>query len=207
MQHHIVTISQRRALYRQITRRRLLTLSAAGLASSLLAACGGDTHPTDTPSSVGSPAAGATATTAASPSGATGAVSLDQFMQMSRVLTAFPDLNDTTIGQLYLDSLTAQRQLGGRLGALYTAGNFGGATPTSIADLTARGVYDDEGLATLADTITSYWYSGIYLSGPDQPTVATYTNAVAWQTLGYRPAGPSSCGGAFGYWNNAPAST
>jgi hypothetical protein len=73
-----------------------------------------------------------------------------------------------------------------------------------VADLVARGVYNDAAVAALADTITANWYSGTYMSG-EEVHVATYTNALAWRTLGYRPAGPSSCGGAFAHWTSAPA--
>lgn len=137
---------------------------------------------------------------------AAGDVDLGRFMRMSRVLTAMDDLRDEAAGRLYLEALSSRREGAARLAALWEVGGFGGAQPpTSVADLEARGMYDDPSLAELADTITGNWYSGTYVDADGRRRVATYTNAMAWRTLGYRPAGPSSCGGAFGHWADQPA--
>lgn len=137
---------------------------------------------------------------------AAGDVDLGRFMRLSRVLTAVDDFRDEAAGRVYLQALLARPKGAARLAALWEVGGFGGsAPPTSVADLEARGVYDDPALAELADTITGNWYSGTYVDADGQRRVATYTNAMAWRTLGYRPAGPSSCGGAFGHWADQPA--
>jgi len=208
-----------------LTRRRFLTLvSAAGL-SALLHACRSEDSiestavvpaslpPTTdvgeeagTPEPGGSPTTGAeTATAPATPPA--GAVSIEQFMRMSQVLTAFADLNDTTNGGIYLMALSAQPELGPALADLWEQGGFAAGQPTSVADLEAAGVYDDDTLAELADTITRYWYTGIYDTGPDTVEVATFTQALAWRTLGYRQTGPSTCTGAFGSWATDPAAS
>jgi hypothetical protein len=59
-------------------------------------------------------------------------------------------------------------------------------------------------LAALADTISAYWYTGVYDGPAGTPTVATYVDALAWRTLGYRD-GPSACGGVFGHWAYEPS--
>jgi hypothetical protein len=127
-------------------------------------------------------------------------------MQLSHVLTGFSDLTDTQSGQLYLKAISANPEQGEQLAALWSTAGFGeAAPPTSVADLEAKGVYDDEGLAEIADLVTGDWYTGMYSTGDDQVQVATYTTALAWRSLGYRQTGPSSCGGAFGHWSTAPA--
>lgn len=140
----------------------------------------------------------------APPANGASELTLAQFMQVSRVLTAFDDLNDEVRGATYLAALNAQ-QYQATLALLWVRGGFAAAAPDSVVDLMAAGVYDDPELASLADTVTGYWYSGIYDSAPDTQQVATYTQALAWLTLGYRAAGPSTCTGVFGSWASAPS--
>lgn len=139
---------------------------------------------------------------------ATSAPALDEFMAMSRVLTGFDDLQgqDEAIGREYLEALTSRPEGARRLAELWQRGGFGRPQPpASVADLTARGIYERSELAELADTITGNWYSGTYIGPNGERRVATYTRALAWRTLGYRPAGPSACGGGFGHWAERPA--
>jgi hypothetical protein len=132
-------------------------------------------------------------------------VGLDEFMRISRVLTGFDDLSDETSGRQYFEALRSRPDGARRLTELWRLGGFEGReAPASIGDLTARGVYDGPALAELADTITRNWYSGTYVTPSGEQGVATYTDALAWRTLGYRPAGPSACGGAFGHWAERP---
>jgi hypothetical protein len=132
-------------------------------------------------------------------------VELDEFMRISRVLTGFDDLANETVGREYLQALQSRAGGARLLIELWRLGGFQGRElPASIDDLAARGVYDQPALAELADTITRNWYSGQYLTPDGEQRVATYTDALAWRTLGYRPAGPSACGGAFGHWAERP---
>jgi len=132
-------------------------------------------------------------------------VGLDEFMRISRVLTGFDDLSDESVGQEYLEALRNRPGGGRRLVELWRLGSFEGPEPpASIDDLAAHGVYDLPAMAELTDTITGNWYSGMYVTPNGEQRVATYTGALAWRTLGYRPAGPSACGGAFGHWAEVP---
>jgi hypothetical protein len=133
-------------------------------------------------------------------------VDLAGFMRMSRVLTGVANLADEGAGRVYLDALLGDAAKAERLAVLWMAAGFGGATPPeSIDEMSARGVYRDPELASLADTITRYWYTGVYDAPDAGPTVATYGGALAWRTLDYPAAGPSFCGGAFGHWAEAPS--
>jgi hypothetical protein len=132
-------------------------------------------------------------------------VELDEFMHISRVLTGFDDLANETVGREYFEALRRRPDGARLLAELWRLGGFEGREPpASVDDLAARGVYDEPALADLADTITRNWYSGLYVTANGEQRVATYTDALAWRTLGYRPAGPSACGGAFGHWAELP---
>jgi hypothetical protein len=132
-------------------------------------------------------------------------VSLDEFMRISRVLTGFDDLSDDTTGRQYLDALQSSADGGRLLEQLWELGGFEGAeSPASTDDLAVRGLYDVPGLAELADAVTASWYSGTHVAPSGERRVATYTDALAWRALGYKPSGPSACGGAFGHWADRP---
>lgn len=131
---------------------------------------------------------------------------VERFMALSRVLTGVSDPGDAVLAGRYLTALLARPDGAAKLMALWQAGGFGGAVPpASVGDLAARGVYADPMLAELADTITRQWYTGRWTDPDGAARVATHTDALAWRTLGYRPAGPGTCGGAFGHWTDAPS--
>lgn len=145
------------------------------------------------------PAAGLEPTALATP--APGALGLTEFLRLSTVLTGFDDLNPV-LGQVYLTSLEAAGS-GATLTQLYEQAGFQpGAAPASVDDLAAAGIYDDKALATLADTITEYWYSGVY--GPqDDQRVATYVDALVWKALTFtKPR--TVCGPYVDFWREQP---
>jgi hypothetical protein len=126
-------------------------------------------------------------------------------MRISRVLTGFGELSDESVGRQYFEALTSRPDVARRLAELWRLGGFGGAEPpASVDDLARRGVYDAPEVAEIADAITGNWYSGTYVTSEGERRVATYTDALAWRALGYRPGGPSACGGAFGHWAERP---
>jgi len=75
---------------------------------------------------------------------------------------------------------------------------------TGIDDLDAEhGRLYFASLSHPADSaILQCWYTGMYES-PAGPRVATYSEALAWTTLGFTKA-PTLCGGAVGYWGDKP---
>ena len=126
-------------------------------------------------------------------------------MSLSRALTGFDDLDDTELGQVYLDSIGSAGDLSGQLADLFEkAGLTDGATEVSLDQLESAGAFDED-TRPVADAITTAWYTGIYDAGGGELVVATYINALAWQATGYRLTGPSSCSGATGNWTAAAA--
>jgi hypothetical protein len=201
-----------------LTRRRFLAVSGALLATGLLAACmdddeddgGGDATPTlvgatrtpdsaiETPQIDASPEGSPTADDAAD-------ADLERFMALSRALTGFDDLQDTELGQVYLDAVTNQDDLSDQLDQLYEkAGMSESTAAVTLEDLESAGAFDDE-TRPVADAITTAWYTGTYDSGGGELVVATYINALAWQATDYRQTGPSSCSGQTGNWSAAAA--
>lgn len=201
-------------------------LGGAVVASGILAACIGDDDADETvndregtPTLVGAtrtpanaieaPQAGASpgGSPSASPAGSPSAGEsadgdLDRFMAVSRALTGFDDLDDTELGQVYLDSIESDPDLSGQLDQLYEeVGLTEGATEVTLEQLESAGAFDDD-TRPVADTITTCWYTGRYDAGDDQLVVATYINALAWQATGYRITGPSTCSGATGNWTS-----
>jgi hypothetical protein len=123
---------------------------------------------------------------------------------MSRVLTGVAEIGEGSVAEQYLAALLADPRSARLLSSLWTKGGFARApVPATVDDLAAEGVYDSVELAALADTIVDNWYSGIYATN-DGARVATYVDALAWRTLGYRRNGPTVCGGGFGHWADRP---
>jgi hypothetical protein len=126
-------------------------------------------------------------------------------MAVSRPLTGFPDLNDTQLGQVYLNSIESDDDLSGQLDDLYEkVGLTDGAAQLTLEQLAVAGVFDHD-TRPVADAITTYWYTGRYDAGTGDLVVATYINALAWQATNYRVTGPSTCSGATGNWTNPVA--
>jgi hypothetical protein len=131
-----------------------------------------------------------------------GGVDLEGFLALSSVLTGFDDL-DPVLGRTYLLSLQTRENPEASVGELYERAGFAGpAPPHSVDELDAAGVFDTDALNALADTIITYWYTGIYDSGGEQ-VVATYVDSLAWQAIGYtKPR--SICGPYPGFWRERP---
>jgi hypothetical protein len=128
-----------------------------------------------------------------------------EFIELSRVLTETVEL-DAALGRQGLAALRNDPVRARLLPELWAAARFDSATPpVSVDDLVARGVYARPPLADLCDAIAHVWYSGIYVDSSGGRRIVTYTDALAWRALGYRPAGPTACGGVFGHWAGAPA--
>jgi hypothetical protein len=141
------------------------------------------------------------AATVAPPLGRTaGAVSLDEFLALSRLLTGVTDLAGEH-GQAYLASLdeAGRREL---VGIIEGAGFRTAAPPASLEALQRTGVLASTSAQALADKLLIAWYTG-FAEGPSGPRVATYTGALAWRALGYTKP-PGVCGGGVDYWEGPP---
>jgi Membrane bound FAD containing D-sorbitol dehydrogenase len=111
---------------------------------------------------------------------AAAAVTLDQFLLLSKDLTEAGDL----------DSDMANKLLGGFLATGHGEG---------LAKLFA-GQAEPE----LANAIVAAWYSGVYDSGQG-PAVAGFDQALLWQAMNFtKPF--ADCGGETGYWSEPPRS-
>jgi hypothetical protein len=200
----------------RLSRRHLFRLSAGALTGALLGACRveDDEWGSGTPTLVQesdrtreTDSASPEATRLATPEGLGGSPVADdselgRFLALSRALTGFDDLDDDELAQVYMEHLGPE---GDALDDLYAAAGIEGDSPsTTIEQMEDAGVFDDEALRTLADRITSMWYSGKY-DVDGETVVATYITALAWPASGYRLTGPSTCSGAFGNWVEPPA--
>ena len=125
------------------------------------------------------------------------AIGITEFMRLSQILTGVPDLDDEESGLLYLSALNASPEQSVRLAELWERAQL-------LNENDPAPLYEKPDLAKLADAILANWYSGLYTDGEGRQRVATYVGALGWQALGYRPLGPTTCGGAFGHWSAAP---
>ncbi|HEX5503097.1 MAG TPA: sugar dehydrogenase complex small subunit [Thermomicrobiales bacterium] len=179
----------------RMSRRRFIGGAALAVAGGVLTACGarGSGAPTATapPAAHGAP-------------GATAVPGVDEFLRASRALTGFDDLQDRDLAATYLRAIAARPDLGPRLPEFYRRAGFAAGTPAAGA-APAQGALQDAGLRAVADAIAESWYTGIVQTAAGTPTVAAYTTALVWPALGYRPTGPSTCGGRTNYWADPPA--
>jgi hypothetical protein len=139
----------------------------------------------------GWPTRAATATTAVGVA-PTGAVSLDEFMELSEILTDdVAGLRDE-IGAQYQAALdpAALRRL---VQATVRAAN----PPDTFNDVLRSGALNDPVNAATAQQILTYWYSGLV-----GDHTADYLEALAWATLGF--AVPASTELGFAKWEERP---
>lgn len=129
------------------------------------------------------------------------AISLDQFLELSALLTGFDQLNRAQ-GQIYLQSLLSEDAGGPALNEVYTAAlSENQELPEDLQTLTDAGFFEDVGTAELADRIIEMWYTGIYTAdGEDH--VATFVDALAWKALHFTK--PLTICGEFGFWADPP---
>jgi hypothetical protein len=176
-----------------ITRRQFMKSMATLVGAGLLSACGtapgeGQPFSTATPARMlpvdGAPTLSATGMPE-------GAISLDQFLALSSLLTGVDNL-DPGLGQIYLQALAAGAQPGSTLSDVYSAASSGSNLPQDVQTLQQSGFFQQPGVGDLADTILTLWYTGVYqLDGQD--TVATYVDALSWKVLHFtKPA--TTCG-------------
>lgn len=154
-----------------LSRRRLLATAAAGTVA-------------------------VTATTiAASPAAA--AVSLDDFMELSEVLTdRVAGLRDD-VGAQYLAALQSDPAHAAPLERLVAVAVRPADAPDTFDQLVATGVLDDPGNARTAQQVLIYWYSGLV-----GDRTADYLEALAWTSQDF--ADPASTPLGFPDWEDRP---
>jgi hypothetical protein len=122
----------------------------------------------------------------------TGSVTLDEFMDLSRVLTDdVADLRDQ-VGAQYQAALDPAALL-----RLVQATVRAPNPPNTFNDVLRSGALNDPVNAATAQQILTYWYSGLV-----GDRTADYLDALAWSTLGF--AVPASTKIGFPKWEERP---
>lgn len=126
------------------------------------------------------------------------AVSVEEFLELSAVLTDdVADLPEQA-GRRYLEFLRADPDHAGPLERLVDAGVRGDDPLRTFAALERTGVLDDRRNALTSQRILELWYSGLV----DGET-ATYLEALAWTTL-EDFAEPTTVEIGFSKWDERP---
>ncbi len=158
-------------------RRELLAALAAG---TLTVAAGGVLSP--------APASAATRT---------GPVTLDEFMELSHILTDREFSLDDEPGALYLAALVADPAFDAPLRQLVQATVRAQREPRTFNEVVRSGALRSDAAARTAQQILVLWYSGLV-----NDRTADYLEALAWETLSF-PKPPSTELG-FSKWDEAP---
>ena len=133
------------------------------------------------------------------PPAATEDLPLTEFLALSTLLTGVPNLNPA-LGRLYLQSLQASDEFTVTVADLYAqAGLRSAAPPTTVSALEATDFFTQEATRRLADKIIELWYTGVYTNPAGEETVATFVDALAWQTLAFTK--PTTICGYPGFWS------
>ncbi|HEU4338021.1 MAG TPA: sugar dehydrogenase complex small subunit [Nocardioides sp.] len=127
----------------------------------------------------------------------TGRVTLDEFMELSKILTDGEFSLDDEPGALYLASLTNDPELKEPLQRLVQDTVRADREPSTFNDVVRSGALRTEEAAKTAQRILVLWYSGLV----DDRT-ADYLEALAWQSLPF--AEPPSTELGFPKWDEAP---
>ena len=127
----------------------------------------------------------------------TGPVTLDEFLELSELLTDdVADLPEEA-GASYFAALTADPVHAGPLLRLVEGGVRAANPPRTFTALVRRGLLDDPATAATAQRILELWYSGLL----DGRTV-DYLEALAWTTLDFPE--PASTEIGFPKWERRP---
>jgi hypothetical protein len=138
----------------------------------------------------------------ATPLPATEGLPLTDFLALSALLTGVDELNPQ-LGSVYLQSLQASTQFEVTLAELYRQAGFGtGTRATTIEELETNGLFAQEPTRKLANKIIEYWYTGIYDTAEGEQAVATFVDALAWQTLAFTK--PLTICGVPDFWAQPP---
>ena len=126
-----------------------------------------------------------------------GRVTLDEFMELSEILTDNEFSLDDEPGALYLASLTSNPKFDDPLRRLVQDTVRAAREPSTFNDVVRSGALRTEEAARTAQRILVLWYSGLV----DDRT-ADYLEALAWQSLPF--AEPPSTKLGFPKWDEAP---
>lgn len=190
---------------RRLSRRMFLCSLSTVLSGAFLTACGPPRSNSRTDLAFGpqaTPPAALPSPVPATPSAAPNDdLPLAQFLALSAVLTGVPTLNPE-LGRIYLQSLQASSDFTVTVQELYEqAGFHANAPPPTIGMLESADLFTQEATRALVDRIIELWYTGVYTNAQGEETVATYVDALAWQTLAFTK--PTTICGYPGFWSEA----
>lgn len=129
-----------------------------------------------------------------------GGLPLEQFLALSTVLTGVANLSPV-LGAVYLQSLQASTEFTVTVADLYQQAGFSPESSPTLEALQANGLFTEEATRKLLSKITQLWYTGIYTNEEGEEIVATYVDALAWQTLAFTK--PTTICGYPGFWSEA----
>jgi hypothetical protein len=107
-----------------------------------------------------------------------GPVTLDEFMQLSDILTDNEFSLDDDVGVQYFRALVNDPVHAGPLRQLVNDTVRANREPDTFAQVLASGALDSDAAAATAQQILVYWYSGV-VSG----RTADYLEALAWESV------------------------
>jgi hypothetical protein len=194
---------------RRINRRQFLQMMGIAFVGGSLAACGAPRSRIEVPPVDVTfrpypilPSPQPPVDAVPTPTGAATELSLEEFLALSAVLTGFENL-DPVLGSVYLQSLQTSEQFAITVAEVYEqAGLRTDAPPTSVEELEAIGVFEQEETRKLLDKIIEYWYTGIYETVEGEQAVATYVDALMWRAMLFTK--PLTICGAPAFWAEPP---
>lgn len=127
----------------------------------------------------------------------TRAVTLDEFMELSDILTDNEFSLRDEVGQQYLRALNTDPAHAQTLRVLVNGTVRVKRRPRTFDEVRRSGVLNDDAVAETARQILVHWYSGL-VNG----RTADYLEALAWETLPF--AEPASTKIGFSKWDDVP---
>lgn len=190
---------------RRLSRRAFLRSLSTTLAGAFLVACGPPRSTDQSGIAFGPRATPQIVLPSPIPPAATaqpelGGLPLAEFLALSTVLTGVANLSPL-LGVVYLESLQRSSEFSVTVADLYQEGEFSSETPPTLEALEAKGFFAQEATRKLLTKITEMWYTGIYTNEEGEETIATFADALAWQTLAFTK--PMTICGYPGFWSEA----
>ncbi|HEU5454737.1 MAG TPA: sugar dehydrogenase complex small subunit [Nocardioides sp.] len=129
----------------------------------------------------------------------TGPVTLDEFMDLSDILTDNEFSLRDEVGSQYLVALNADPAHAGPLRQLVQDTVRAEEEPDTFDAVLRSGALDTEAAAATAQQILAYWYSGLIAGRED---AVDYVEALAWETLEFTEPRTEKVG--FPKWEDMP---
>lgn len=130
---------------------------------------------------------------------ATGPVTLDEFMDLSDILTDNEFSLRDEVGSQYFEALNADPAHAGTLQQLVQDTVRAEEEPKTFDDVLQSGALNTDAAAATAQQVLAYWYSGLIAGRED---AVDYVEALAWETLEFTEPRTEKVG--FPKWEDMP---